>query len=143
MEDATLFEHLGGRSILERVHKLFYDKLYAHPWLKDFFTPIDQKLIENQQTDFMTSNMGGGKIYSGGLPINVHRHLFISEEMFEIRKSLLQESLAECGVPDDLAERWIRIDETFRKSVVKKNVGECEKRYATDEIINIPKPPGL
>lgn len=129
--------------MLERVHKLFYDKLYAHPWLKDFFTPIDQKLIENQQTDFMTSNMGGGKIYSGGLPKNVHRHMFVSEEMFEVRKSLLQESLAECGVPGDLAERWIRIDEAFKKSVVKNDISHCEKRYATDEILNIPKPPGL
>ncbi|MBT5260713.1 MAG: group 1 truncated hemoglobin, partial [Nitrospina sp.] len=62
MEDNTLLQEVGGKSVLEKVHKLFYDKLYEHPWLKKFFLHIDQKLIENQQTDFMVANMGGGKI---------------------------------------------------------------------------------
>jgi len=61
MEDNNLLQDVGGRAVLEKVHKLFYDKLYEHPWLKKFFLHIEQKLIENQQTDFMVSNMGGGK----------------------------------------------------------------------------------
>ena len=71
MEDDSLFDLLGGRPTLEKVHKVFNDKLYEYLWLKGFFEEIDQKVIENQQTDFMTSNMGGGKIYSGGFQKNV------------------------------------------------------------------------
>ncbi|MFQ5450983.1 MAG: group 1 truncated hemoglobin [Nitrospinaceae bacterium] len=140
MEEKTLFELIGGRPTLERAHKLFYDKVYDHPWLKGFFSGVDQKTIENQQTDFMTSNMGGGKIYSGALPENAHRHLFIDNELFNLRHSLLRESIRECGVPDNLAERWLRIDEAFRKSLVKKDPAQCEKRFFTDEIIIVPKP---
>ena len=92
-EDKTLLENLGGRPILERVHKVFYDKLYEHPWLKLFFSDIDQKTIEDQQTDFMVSNMGGGKIYSGALPKNAHKHMFIDHAMFDLRQDLLQASL--------------------------------------------------
>ncbi len=143
MEDKTLFENVGGRSTLERVHKVFYDKLYDHPWLKQFFSEIDQKTIENQQTDFMVSNMGGGKIYSGALPKSGHKHLFITAEMFDLRGEILKESLDECGVPADLAERWLRIDDAFRKSIVKEDASQCEKRYFTDAIKIFPKPPGL
>ena len=140
MEDTTLLESVGGRPVLERVHKVFYDKLYEHPWLKQFFSHVEQKTIENQQTDFMVSNMGGGKIYSGALPKNGHKHMFVTDEMFDLRAEILKESLAECGVPEDLAERWLRIDGAFRKSIVKKDPSQCEKRYFTDEIQIFPKP---
>ena len=140
MEDNTLLQEVGGKPILEKVHKLFYDKLYEHPWLKKFFLHIDQKLIENQQTDFMISNMGGGKIYSGGMPKNVHRHMYITEELFDLRTQILRESILACGVREELADRWIRIDSAFKHSLVKPSVDKCEKRYFTDEILNFPKP---
>jgi len=143
MEDNTLFEEIGGRPTLEKVHKLFYDKLYAHPWLKTFFAGIKQTIIENQQTDFMTANMGGGKIYSGGLPKNAHKHMFITEELFDLRNKILRECIIECGVSENLAERWIRIDQAFKHSLVKKDLSECQKRYFTDEIISAPKPENL
>ena len=81
-EDVTLFEQVGGKPTLEKVHKVFYDELYEHPTLKYFFTDVEQKIIENQQTDFMTSNMGGGKIYSGAFPKPANKHMFVTEEMF-------------------------------------------------------------
>ena len=140
MEDNTLLQEIGGRPVLEKVHKLFYDKLYEHSWLKIFFLHIDQKVIENQQTDFMVSNMGGGKIYSGGMPRNVHRHMYITEELFDLRTKILKESILACGVPGALAERWIRIDVAFKHSLVKKSIDDCEKRFFTDEILSFPKP---
>ncbi|MBT3343066.1 MAG: group 1 truncated hemoglobin [Gemmatimonadetes bacterium] len=140
MEDHTLLEALGGRPVVERVHKLFYDKIYVHPWLKHFFLHISQELIEEQQTDFMISNMGGGKIYSGGLPKNVHRHMNISDELFDVRAALLRESILECGVTDELADRWLRIDNAFRRALVKTSSNPVEKRYNTDTILDFPKP---
>ena len=41
----SLFERVGGRSVLERVHRTFYDKVYADPWLAQFFASIEQKKI--------------------------------------------------------------------------------------------------
>ena len=140
MATDNLFEAIGGRPTLEKVHKLFYDKLYEHPWLKEFFKEVPQEVIENQQTDFMVANMGGGKIYSGALPKNGHRHMFISEELFDLRSKILKESIRACGVTESLTERWVKIDYAFKHSLVKKDVGECEKRFFTDEILNFPKP---
>ncbi len=140
MEDSTLLEKLGGKPVLDRVHKVFYDKIYDHPWLKLFFTVVEQKIIESQQSDFMVANMGGPKIYSGAIPKNGHKHMYITEELFEVRAQLLRDSLKECNVPDDLAELWMRIDQAFKKSLVKNDLSECEKRYFTDEILDFPKP---
>lgn len=142
-DDSSLFEQIGGRHIIERVHKIFYDKLYNHPWLKHFFKDVRQEDIEKQATDFMTSNMGGGKIYSGRLPINAHKHFYITQEMFEIRHNLLRDSIKEMGLAQDLMERWLRIDRAFEKSTVKSDVSQCQKRFATDEIIVIPRPGNL
>ena len=36
----------------------------------------------------MVSNMGGGKIYSGALPKNAHKHLFVIAELFDTKISL-------------------------------------------------------
>ncbi len=45
MEDDLLFDLLGGRPTLEKVHKVFNDKLYEYLWLKGGFEEIDQKVI--------------------------------------------------------------------------------------------------
>jgi hypothetical protein len=91
----------------------------------------------------MTSNMGGGKVYSGGFQKNVHRHMFIPNELFDIRGKVLRESLQECGVSKELIKRWLKIDDAFRHSIVKSDISQYEKRYKTDEFVNIPKPPGF
>jgi len=43
----TLFDAVGGLPTLQKVHKIFYDKVYAHPWLGPFFEGHSQEAIEN------------------------------------------------------------------------------------------------
>lgn len=139
-ENKTLFELLGGRPCLERVHKILYDKLFNHPWLGKFFEGVNQKVQESQQTDFMTQPMGGEPVYSGRFPIPTHSHMFITEEIFNIRSQLLSESLKEAGVPDELAERWLTIDNAFKNGIVKKSIEDCKPRFNNDEFIIVPNP---
>lgn len=132
---ATLFEQVGGRDILEKVHKIFYDKLYEHPWLGPYFKTVPQNVIEEQQTDFMTAHMGGPSIYLGKLPQAAHKHMFITEEMFQIRHNILLESLREAGVAENLIEKWIKIDGAFKNQIVKSKIEDCEKRFKNDEVL--------
>lgn len=129
----TLFEEIGGRPTLVRVHKIFYDKVYAHPWLGLFFEHIDQELIEDQQTDFLMRAMGGPSLYCGKLPVAAHKNMFISAELFDLRHELLAESLAEAGVSEASKVRWLRIDAAFRGKITKRSPNECERAFATDE----------
>ena len=136
----SLFELVGGRPVVERVHKIFYDKAYKHPWLGLFFEGIDQKHIENQQTDFMIANMGGPKSYCGKFPIPAHLNMNITAELFDLRHEMLKESLVEARVPADAAARWLEMDYAFRRRLVKETIDDCKKRFFTDVIIDHPDP---
>jgi hemoglobin len=135
-----LFDRIGGRATLEAVHKRFYDKIYAHIWIGQFFRGIDQNHIENQQTDFMTLLFGGPKAYSGRMPIDAHEHILIDEELFAVRTELLSESLRESGIGPVETDDWLRIDGAFKKVLIKKTLSECKKRYFSDVILDFKNP---
>ena len=135
-----LFDRVGGTPTLKKVHKIFYDKIYKHTWLSQFFSHIEQSHIEDQQTDFMTKALGGPKIYCGRLPVSAHKHMYITDEIFEIRHQMLNESLVEFGVDEECIKAWLKIDKAFQNALTKKNVSDCEKRFFTDDLVIIPNP---
>lgn len=136
----SLFDQLGGKTTLIKVHKDFYDRLFEHDWLKNFFVDVDQTILENQQTNFMSEAMGGPKCYAGKLPILTHKHMYITDEIFELRHNLLKESILKCGVTPELCKNWLNIDRAFQGSIVKQKIEDCQKRYNTDTILAVSKP---
>ena len=140
MKEETLLELFGGRPVIERINKLLYDRLYGHPWIKCFFKNTKQENIESQHTDFMISKMGGGPIYSGQLPGPAHQHIFISDEIYDLRCEILRDCLVQSGISEELIDRYFQMENTFRDAVVKKGPEECKKRFFTDEIIIADKP---
>ncbi|PCJ16357.1 MAG: group 1 truncated hemoglobin [Candidatus Cloacimonadota bacterium] len=136
----SLYDKIGGRKTLEKVHKVFYTRLLKHEWLKLFFRGINQTILENQQSDFICEAMGGPKCYSGKFPIPTHKHMLITDEQFMIRHKILEESILFCGVSKELSLAWLKIDKAFQAGICKKSIDECEKRYATDKLLAFPKP---
>ena len=59
--------------------------------------------------------------------------------MWQLRETYLKEAFSETKFPPELTARWLKIDEAFKRVIVKKNVSECQKRYFTDQIIDPPK----
>lgn len=137
---STLFDKIGGYDTIRKVHKIFYDKIYAHPWIGQFFKEVSQELNENQQTDFMVQAFGGPQMYSGAFPVPAHKHMYITVELFELRSGLLKESLQEAGLNEENIESWLRIDSAFKKSLVKGKLEDCERRFPTDEIVHFENP---
>jgi hemoglobin len=138
---SAFFDEIGGKSCIERVHKILYDKLLAHPWLKEFFVGLERSVLEDQQTDFMADLFGRApKLYAGRLPMRAHQHLFITEEIFMIRHKLLAESISQANVAENLKERWLGYDVGMKAAIVKKSVDECEGRYKTEKVLVVPKP---
>ena len=137
----TLYDAVGGLPMLEKVHKIFYDKVYAHPWLGKFFEGHDQKAIEGRQTSFMGEKMGG-PAYIGKPLKQVHENMFIPQELVDLRTELLRESLREAGVNDELAARWLRIDSAFTQQVTKPSVAAFYRDYSFKykQRLIIPKP---
>jgi hemoglobin len=122
------------------VNEAFYETLYEHPWLKTIFEVIKQEIITTQQTDFIVGALGGPRKYAGRSPKDAHPHIFINEEMWDERERILKESFAKTSFPDDLANKWIKIDNSFKSAILMKSPDECKKRYNSDKIIYVPNP---
>jgi hemoglobin len=137
----NFLDEIGGKDCIAKVHVRLYEKLLSHPWLQGFFVGVARSHLENQQTDFMTDLFGGSpKCYFGKFPMPAHQHLFITDEVFMVRHKLLEESLREEKLSDDVIERWLKFDMSMKRSVVKATIDDCEKRYNTDTIIAIDNP---
>ncbi|WP_167631479.1 group I truncated hemoglobin [Mariprofundus ferrooxydans] len=123
----SLFDQVGGLPTLDRVHKRFYDKMYAHPWLGKFFEGHDQQAIELRQTQFMGVKMGGDMRYPGMALELAHRRMYITLEQLELRQSILRESLEEEHVPEPLIKRWLKIDAAFWGHIKNDSLEEFQQ----------------
>lgn len=136
----SLYEDLIDKDIIRKINVTFYDLVYDHEWMSQYFTAIEKEHIVNQQTDFITGAIGGPKNFGGRLPSNAHTHMFITEELFELRQDLLKEAFEQNQAPQDLREAWLRIDDAFKAKIVKTSPEDCQPRWTTDTILNFPNP---
>ena len=137
----SLFEQLGGLPTLERVHKRFYDKVYAHPWLGQFFADHAQEIIELRQTQFMAEKFGSDARYPGRELEFAHRRMYIPEDLLELRRGLLREALEEEHVPEELIRRWLKIDHAFWKDVRNDSLAQfraIDLKYERPLIVEKP-----
>lgn len=140
MSKLDIFEAMGGRESLILINKIFYDKVYKHPWLKQFFQQIPQQHIEDQQVDFMQKVLGGENLYVGKAPPAAHMHILINEEIFQVRKQLLIEAFHEANANQELIDKWLTLDDSFKRVIFKDSAAQCKRRFTTDPILDFPNP---
>lgn len=138
----TLYEQIGGRPYLQKIARNFYEKVYSHPWLAQFFKNTQRETIERQQVDFMTGALGGPRVYQGRMPNDAHTHIRITTELFALREKLLIETLNEENAPPELIDRWLKIEHAFKSQLIKNSAADCTPRWRTDEILDFANPDG-
>jgi len=134
------FEQMGGRESLIAINKVFYDKVYDHPWLRLYFEKIPQEHIEIQQVDFMQKVLGGENLYVGKTPPLAHMHMYITEDLMAVRQTLLKEAFKETDAHPELAKKWLNLDESFKRLLIKSKPEQCKGRFKTDPILNFDNP---
>ena len=65
--------------------------------------------------------------------------MLISEELYALRSKYLREAISKERIPDEVAEKWIKLDDAFKRGLVKESIEKCEKRFNTDEILAFDK----
>jgi hemoglobin-like flavoprotein len=123
--DPDLFNEIGGEEVILRVHQRLYDVLFDEPWLETFFFGKSKESLIIKQTQFMVAAFNGPNNYTGDTPAFVHMHMFITDEMMEVRERILREAILAEGLSTSIAERWLKVDDAFRPAIVKKSVDEC------------------
>ena len=132
----STYDLVGGQPTLQAVHRRFYAKVFAHPWLSQYFRHVSRERLESQQTDFMAAALGGPDRYAGMMPKHAHRHMYITEELFRVRHELLRQAIVETRVHPQGAERWLRIDAAFGRSMIKRSRQDCTPRYSSEPILD-------
>lgn len=128
------------KALIRKVNDVFYDDIFEDEWLKHVFQFTDIEIIKSQQTDFMVAAFGGPKMYGGRNPKDAHPHIFIQEDMWELRESYLKEAFEKTNTPQWMRDKWLTIDNAFKAVILKKSVSECHGRYASEEVIYFPDP---
>ncbi len=123
--DVRLFDEIGSEDIILRIHQRFYDAIFEEPWLEKFFYGKSKETLIRKQTQFMVAAFNDPNNYMGDTPAFVHMHMLITEEMFDVRETLLRRAILAEGLSTSIAERWLAVDRSFRPAIVKKSVDEC------------------
>ena len=128
------------RKLVSAINETFYDAIFDDPWLGQVFDGVPEEHIKNQQTDFIVGAFGGDNVYVGRSPRDAHPHIMIETDMWELRELYLIKAFEKNNAPDWLQEKWLKIDEAFKKNIIKFSVTECSGRYPNEPIIDIPNP---
>ncbi|MGR8941901.1 MAG: group I truncated hemoglobin, partial [Gammaproteobacteria bacterium] len=116
---------IGGEDAVHRVHARFYEVMFNHPWLGQFFFGKSEEVLIMKQTQFMVAAFNGPNNYTGDTPAFVHMHMFITDEMADLREQILRKAILDEGLSASIADRWLKVDQSFRSAIVKKTIDEC------------------
>ena len=138
----SLLERIGGVETLERVHRRFYREIFDDDWLGRFFWGKDLESLVKKQTDFMHACLGGPNNYRGETPAIAHMHMFITDEIFDLRQAMLRRAVKAEGLPAEVVDAWLQADAVFRPAIVKQSVDECVMRCIGQIPVVAKKPEG-
>lgn len=138
--DASLLSEVKGEEGVFKVHQRFYDVIFDEPWLGKFFYGKSKESLVIKQTQFMVAAFGGVNNYMGDTPAFVHMHMYVTDEMSDIRQKILKQAILDEGFSDSVAERWLKVDDSFRESIVKTSIDECVMKCQGQMPVKADKP---
>lgn len=118
--DPAYYEAIGGDEAVLRIVRRFYDAVFVDPILAPHFKQTDKETIAGKQFGFMRRCLTGDRnAYMGQRPRNAHHWMVISDAEFDHRERLMRDALVAEGLSDKQVERWIAVEEVFRRQIVK------------------------
>lgn len=133
---------LPSDEVLHAIARVFYDKVYAHPWIGRFFRGVDQSRQELKLVRFFHLSwddpMGDG--FQGQYLEDEHAHMYITGELFDLRQELFAAAMRELGHEEPLVQRFLAFNDRWRPYVVKASVDECSDAFTGHGIVQVPRP---
>lgn len=128
--------------LLNEILEDFYSQVFSDPQLAPFFKGSTQQRAKEKQYLFLKGIFTGEKCFFGERPRNAHHWMIISDELFNYREKLIEDTLRKYNISELLIKQWIAVDEIYRKQIVKskpfnKKIGGIEieaEGYAVDTL---------
>ena len=121
MQDESLYQRLGGASMIERAVDGFYLKVLADDRVRRFFDDIDMDTQRARQRDFLIYALGGPAQYTGKDLREAHQRLVdsgLSDIHFIIVCEHLVSTLNELGAPADAVVGVLTFLESKRDDIL-------------------------
>ena len=116
-----IIEGIGGESRLKEILRAFYVRMSTDILIGFFFDGKDLQHIADQQAHFLLNAAGLRERFEGKGPSTAHVAMPpILSGHFDRRLVILRETLAVYAIQSDLAECWVRFEESFRKVIVSE-----------------------
>jgi hypothetical protein len=93
--------------------------VYADERLSPFFHGLPRDQIVAKQYAFLADLFSGERHYFGMNPFNAHHWMVISDDLFDHREALFEQTLRDHGLPEPMIRRWEALHERFRTEIVK------------------------
>lgn len=117
--DPEMWAALSDGKLLSKILADFYTKVYDDPQLSPFFIGTTKQRSIEKVFSFYKQIFTGEKVFFGDRPRNAHHWMVISNQLFDYRENLLLGMLRKYGLADHLIKRWRRMEESFRRDIVK------------------------
>ena len=114
----SLYDRAGGLAGVRAVIQSLYDVLLDDFLVGFLFDGKDKARLVELQTAFTCAFLGGPERYTGKSLPEAHAALPLLPGHFDRRHHLLEQVLTRHGMPREVREEWLRIDEALRLSVL-------------------------
>jgi NAD(P)H-flavin reductase/ferredoxin/truncated hemoglobin YjbI len=117
--DPEMWEALGRGELLRAILWDFYTAVFDDALLAPYFRGVTKDRLVGQVYSFMRDVFTGQKSYFGMRPRTAHHWMVISDQIFDHREQMMEACLSRHGVPEHLVRRWRKIEEAYRRDIVK------------------------
>jgi hemoglobin len=122
---ASAFERLGGEPVLRRVIDEFVDRVVRDTMIGFFFRSVDITRLKQFEYEFAAAHLGGPTRYTGRPLGQAHGQHPILGGQFNRRLKILENTLRDLGVPDELAQEWLAHNARLRSVITRDAGDEC------------------
>ena len=127
-DQKTDFERVGGEEGLRRIIGRFTEQVYNDAMIGFFFHGKDHDRITEMEYRHAAQYLGGPVVYDGKPIARSHQPLGIMGGQFLRRRKILENTLVEEGVSEDIRARWLAHVDSFANAVLgrRTNPSECD-----------------
>jgi truncated hemoglobin YjbI len=119
------FEQIGGEESLRAIIDDFVDRVTGDMMIGFFFRAVDKDRLKLLERSFAEVHLGGRRVYEGR-PLSVaHGPHRIMGGQFNRRLKILEETLRDHGVDEDIIKLWLNHNEQLRSHITRDAPNEC------------------
>lgn len=123
-----LVERAGGPAALRALLEDFYRRVLADRMIGFFFRDADPERLVEKELELALACLGAEVPYTGRPLREAHAAHPIQGGQFMRRLQLLQETLADHGLPEEVREVWIRHTLLLRPEITADDPDQCDPR---------------